>query len=290
MNFGHLILYFLFAIILFCLLNYLNKLEKDNGMISAIIPIIYIVFLAELFLSLNNFLIVDNLYLIIVFELLIRIYYVKVILSRDNLISMKDYTAIYFISIVGGYIINNSFLSKVTSVFPTANEMRPGIWLLIILFLYFTFKKHIHFNTKEQKSNFDTKKIEYALIQYVKLKTKYHKNIKLKEKDLNSLFYSIMIYENYRRPLFYRKLDRIIYRFTGREMKMGIMQISSREELEDIDSIKIACKNFDKIILELGKVSKKNRVNSILNEYYTNEDDIENVLKIHNAIVDFDEK
>ena len=290
MNLGYLILYFLLAIGLFLLLNYFNKIEKENSMISAIVPIIYIILLAEIFHSFQNPRIVENLYFVIIFELLIRIYYVKVILGRENLVSMKEYMAVYLISVIGGYVTNVSFLSKVDSVFPAPEEMRTGIWFFIILFLYFTFKKHIHITVKEQKSNFDSKKEEYSLIQYVKLKTKYRKIIKLKDKDLSPLFYSIMVYENYKRPSFYRKLDKIVYRFTGREMKMGIMQISSREELEDVDSIKVACKKFDKIILELGKVAKKNRVVSILNEYYTKEEDISNVLKIYEAIIAFDEK
>jgi len=140
-------IYLIFAILLFFILNYFDKSEKENNIIHAMIPIVYEIILAGIFTSESAYEINQNLFLIVIFELVIRLYYVKNILRRADLMNPSFYLQIYGISIVGCYIANVYFISKVSSVFPTAEEMRVGIWLLIIVFLYMTAKKYAMYCT-----------------------------------------------------------------------------------------------------------------------------------------------
>lgn len=287
MNLGSIIIYFILGLALFFILNYFDNTEKENNTIHAILPIIYIIILAGIFSSINYQYINNNLFIVVLFELLIRLYYMKSILKRENLINNKFYFQIYSVTIIGSYFINQVFISKVDNVFPTASEMRMGIWFLIIIFLYIVFKNHVHVEVKEQKSTFISKKREYAIVQYARLKNQYHKEIKIKNKELVPLVYAIMIYENYKRPSFYRKIDRIIYRFTGKETKMGIMQIPSRSELTDYESIKLAIKKITQI--DSTFKASKIKVKEILTEYYQdNSNYILDIQDIYNEIVEFD--
>ena len=287
MNLGSIIIYFILGLALFFILNYFDNSEKENNTIHAILPIIYIIILAGIFTSIDYGYINNNLFIVVIFELLIRLYHVKSILKREDLINNKFYFQIYGLAIIGSYFINRVFISQVDNVFPTASEMRMGIWFLIVIFLYLVFKNHVHVEVKEQKSTFISKKREYTIVQYARLKNQYYKEIKIKKKELVPLVYAIMIYENYKRPSFYRKIDRIIYRFTGKETKMGIMQIPSRSELTDYESIKLAIKNISQIDSTIK--NSKNKCKDILNNYYKNDNNyVSDILDIYNEIVIFD--
>ena len=99
----------------------------------------------------------------------------------------------------------------------------------------------------------------------------------------------MMIYANYQRPSFYRKLDRIVYRFTGKETKMGIMQIPSRVEIQDRESIRLATQKLDKIIEKEAKGKKKN-VLPILDVYYEDKAIALEIQEIYQEIIAFEEK
>lgn len=289
MNIAIVFIYLVAAIVLFFILNYFDKAEKENNLIHAIIPIVYEILIAGLFTNSSLIDINKSLYWIIIFELVIRLYYVKNILRRDELVNTSFYLQIYGIAIVGCYLVNQYFISQVSSVFPTAEEMRVGIWLLIILFLYFVVKKHIHIQYKEQVSTVGKRKQEYIVVQYTRFKNAYHKEIKLKEKGLYAIFYAIMIYENYKRPFLFRKIDHIFYRFTGKEKKQGIMQILSQSEIDDKTSIKLAAKKLEKANADIPKKSKKIDVQGILTAYYEEEKIAVQVLEIYEKIIEFNE-
>lgn len=287
MHLGYIIIYFILALVLFVILNYFEKQEKDNNMIHAILPIIYIIILAGIFSSYGFKNINDDIFLVVIFELLIRLYYLNVILKRDVLVDSNYYFKIYSVSLLGSFLINEVFIAKVDNIFPTPSEMRMGIWFLIIIFIYMTFKNNFNIKSVSKKIDFISKKREYIIVQYARLKTKYYKYVKLKKKELVPLFYAIMIYENYKRPKVYRKLDMILYRFTGKETKMGIMQIYSKVELSDYESINLSLKKINQIH-DKFKLSKK-LISDILIEYYQgNEEYIRDIVDIYNEIILFD--
>lgn len=287
MNLGYIIVYFILGLVLFFILNHFDKQDKDNSMIQAIFPIIYITILAGIFNTYEFNDINSGMFFIVIFELIIRLYYLNTILKRENLIDYNYYFKIYSVSLLGSFLINEIFIAKVDTIFPTPSEMRMGVWFLIIIFLYITFKNSFNLKSVSKKIDFILKKREYVIVQYARLKTKYYKDIKLKNKELVPLVYAIMIYENYKRPKFYRQLDMILYRFTGKETKMGIMQIYSKTELTDYESINLSLKRINQIY-DKFKSSRK-LINDILTEYYQNKEEyITNIIDIYSEIILFD--
>ncbi len=287
MQLSTIIIYFILSLALFFILNYFDSREKENNMIHAILPIVYILILAGIFSATDNLKLNDNIFMIVIMELLIRIYYIKSILKQEILMNTKFYVQIYMVAILGSYFLNLIFISKVDIIFPSASEMRMGIWFLVVLFIYLLFKNYLNIQVTEQKSTFISKKKQYAIIQYARLKSEYYRDIKLKNKDLIPLFYAMLVYENYKRPALYRKLDRIIYRFTGAETKMGIMQIKSRSEISDLESIKLAQKKLTQLDNSISATKNKNK--EILIEYYGEDNEyVTDILDIYNEIILFD--
>lgn len=289
MNFITILFYLLFSFILFFLLNYFDKNEKENNLIHAFVPVIYLILLSGLLTSVGMEELNDNLFIIVFFELCIRLYYVKNILRQEDLMNSSFYIQIYGISLLCCYLVNRYFISQVSTVFLTAEEMKPGIWFGILLFLFFLLNKHIHIQYKEQVSTFHGRKKEYALVQYVRLKTAFGKWVKVKDESTIPMIYAMMVYENYHRPKFFRNLDRIHYRFTGRERKMGIMQINSKVEIDDVSSIKLSIKKLEKILENSPKKTKKVAWKEVLEEYYESKQPIDQILEIYNQIVEFNE-
>lgn len=289
MDFVAILFYLLCAFFLFFVLNYFDKNEKESNLIHALVPVIYLILLSGLLTAIGMGRFNDNLFVIVFFELCIRLYYVKNILRQEDLMNASFYIQIYGISLLCCYLVNRYFISQVSSVFLTAEEMKPGIWFGILLFFFFLLNKHVHIQYKEQVSTFHGKKKEYILVQYVRLKTSFGKWVKVKDENTLPMIYAMMVYENYHRPKFFRTLDKIKYRFTGRERKMGIMQIKSKVEIDDVSSIKLSIKKLEKILESSSKKTKKVAWREVLEEYYGSKQPVDQIVEIYNLIVEFNE-
>lgn len=286
MDLLQIILYLGFAIILFFILNYFQKFEDKTPSIMIIIPVIYIILISGI-----SFVDTSCIYLVILMEMFIRIYYTKIILNQEELMNTNYYIQNYGLAIILAFIVTRCFIIKVDSIFPTASEWRMGIWFLIILFLYKTLNGVVTFKLEKQEQlNFKMKE-EMIIVRYAKLKNSYSHLIKSKNKDFNSLIYAIMIFKDYHRSNFLRNVDKIRFRFTGKTMKMGIMQVETNKEISDEDSIKIVIKDLNKIEKELStnkKIKKQDLYQELLREYGFN--NIDDVLNIYKTIKDFDNK
>ena len=286
MDLLQIILYLGFAIILFFILNYFQKFEDKTPSIMIIIPVIYIILISGI-----SFVDTSCIYLVILMEMFIRIYYTKIILNQEELMNTNYYIQNYGLAIILAFIVTRCFIIKVDSIFPTASEWRMGIWFLIILFLYKTLNGVVTFKLEKQEQlNFKMKE-EMIIVRYAKLKNSYSHLIKSKNKDFNSLIYAIMIFKDYHRSNFLRSVDKIRFRFTGKTMKMGIMQVEANKEISDEDSIKIVIKDLNKIEKELStnkKIKKQDLYQELLREYGFN--NIDDVLNIYKTIKDFDNK
>lgn len=286
MDLLQIILYLGFAIILFFILNYFQKFEDKTPSIMIIIPVIYIILISGI-----SFVDTSCIYLVILMEMFIRIYYTKIILNQEELMNTNYYIQNYVLAIILAFIVTRCFIIKVDSIFPTASEWRMGIWLLIILFLYKTLNGVVTFKLEKQEQlNFKMKE-EMIIVRYAKLKNSYSHLIKSKNKDFNSLIYAIMIFKDYHRSNFLRSVDKIRFRFTGKTMKMGIMQVETNKEISDEESIKIVIKDLNKIEKELStnkKIKKQDLYQELLREYGFN--NIDDVFNIYKTIKDFDNK
>ncbi len=284
MDFLQVLYYLLLSLLLFFILNYFKKFENKVPSVMIIIPVIYIFLVSEL-PGISK----DFIYFVIVFEFLLRIYYEKVILAKDERIDINYYIQNYGISFIISYILTECFIRKVDTVFLSLEDTKFGIWFLIVLFLYKVFNGEITIKLETNK-NISTKlKEETIVVRYAKFKNQYSSLVKNKDKDFSLLIYAIMIYESSNRSKFLRGVDKIIYRFTGKVSKMGIMQVESNKELTDEESIKQVIKEINKLEKD-NKSNKKLSYHDILNMYYLDQNKVDNILEVYNVLKDFEKK
>ena len=218
MNIFTLIFQIVFIFPLFFIHEIIDK-KEINIVEKAIIPTIYIIVLSALVPDLKT-----NIFLIVIFEIIFREFYYNYFSNKGSMLNKKEYLIETIISIVLSLITYFYFLNQVDNALPTVEEARPFIWLLVIIFIYNILKNNIDIKIKIENSNFINRKKEYVIVEYARLKNMYYRVIRSKVEDINLLTYSIMIYENNKRPKYVREIDKIVNRFLNREIKYGITQ------------------------------------------------------------------
>lgn len=286
------IIQFIFAFFLFSILNYFDNQENENNNINhIIIPSVYIIILSGIFSSLKWTSLNENIFMVIVFELIIRLFYVKTILKREVLVNNKYYFTIYLFAILLGMIIDFNIISKVDNVIPSAESILPGLWLLIVIFVYLLLKGKLTLKFIQDKRKLTDRLGEYVVVSYARLKNKYNKYVNTKNKDINRIIYSIMIYENYKNPLLMRKLDTLLVKYGTESTELGIMQVKTNKIITDEESIKIATNKIIKIYEKevKGKLNEQN-LKLILKKYKKDDIFIKEVSDIYLKLKNFEEE
>ncbi len=264
MGFGVLLGYCFFGLILFLLINGLKIKYKITFFEQLAFSLIYLFFLAG-FCAMNSWQIFnDDIFLVLVFELVIRIIYVTYILEQD-FFAEEGIIKKACISIIIGYIVNHLIFNQVSEVFLSAEELKSIAWLFIAIFLFIFFKE----KAKEENQNEKTESLKidkkHIVVQYAKLKYLFGEEIQFKNQNLQLIFYAIMIYYNDKRPIFFRKIDNFLFRLNGKPRKLGIMQIQSKKMINDFESIEIAKKKLERI--DEKKKEKKNWSEEIITSF-----------------------
>lgn len=293
MNLFIIVIQFIFAIPLFLIINYFesNKDNDTNNINHIIIPSVYIIILSALFASFNWHSLNNNIFMIVVFELIIRLFYVKTILNRDVLVNNKYYFTIYLLAILSAALVDFNIIAKVDSVVPSIESILPGLWLLIIIFIYFLLKDKLTLKFIQEKRSITSRMGEYIVVSYARLKNKYHKYVNTKNNDIKLITYSIMIYENYKNPLLMRKLDNLLVKYDTEATELGIMQIKTNKLITDEESIKLAVNKITKIIEkeQIKKITDKN-IEKVLQKFKNNDIFIKDVSDIYRKILGFEEE
>lgn len=275
------ILQILLTIPLTIILNYFKK-EENRRINQLIIPSLYIIIISALIPSVK-----ENIFLIVVFEIFIRNFYITNIVNGNNEISTFTYIIESIISIAISLFTYNYFISQVDTVIPNPEDIKGFVWFLIILYITYLYKLSTKNKVKEEKIKTIKHKTEKTIMQYAKFKNIYSNSIKSKSEFINNLVYAIMIHEDYKTPKIYRNIKAYIGAVTKKETKYGIMQISSYERLSDEESIKMVVDNFEKQ-LKNNKLKENEKLNKLLTNYKP--EDQQNIISIYNDIVEFTKK
>lgn len=275
----------IFTVPLFCIMEYFNRKEISTIQ-KILIPVVYIIVLSGFCSEVK-----ENVYLVVVFEVFFHNFYTNRIVNKDMLVNKKEYFINSLISIILAIFVYDYFISEVDSVLPQPTEFRSLLWFLVILFGYGLFKNNISKIDKSKKTSFIERKREYVVVMYAKLKNKYYKVVKSKDNFINRLTYAIMIYENYKNPVFYRKFTNIVNRFANKEIKYGIMQVESEREIDDNKSIKLSIAKLEKSYTKVVKKLKEEEIIYVLLEdKYDDKDNIKDIVDIYKEIIEFESR
>ena len=281
-----LILYLIGSIILFLILNKVLKITKKITHYT-IISCIYILLLSGIYTSLKLTKSNESIFIIILFEMLIRIIDANLLKETNffNIDNIKRYS-ILFISV---FILNTYFINKVNNIFLNPEQTKIIIWFLIIIYLKDLSKNKENINKPKQNIKNETKnKNEYIIIQYAKLKNKYSIFVKTRYQELIPIIYAIMIYENKNRPELLRKIDYQLYKIDNKGRKYGIMGIYSKYYIDDENSIAITIRRLEKIYNKYKE--QKNKTRLIIKDYYNKDNIVNEILYITKEIQKFNQK
>lgn len=270
--------YIIASILLNSILNKLELKKKDNIIDYIIISNIYIIILSGIFdyysITSNN----DNIFLIILLQILIRFFYLSIIKERTSFRNLKYDIDKYLITLVSGYFVNIFIINNVSNILPSEEIIKILIWLFIFGYIFLYVKKNIDVKvpTNNNLSYYEDR--EYIVMQYAKYRNIYNNIVNSKYEDINILLYSIMIYENYNKPELIRKIDIFKYNLFHNSTKFGIMQIERKNPISDIDSIEISKKKLERIYDTSIKIKNKIDIKILIKKYYKKERiDIESI-------------
>lgn len=261
MEFLVFISYVFFAFLLFMFLNFIVKRFSLTKIQYVLFTNIFLVFLASVasYFHLNAF--CDDIFIIVIFEFLIRMLYTTYLLEKDFFSKEEGILPLYLGNVVEAYLLNQFIIRQVDMVFLNPEQLKFLLWVFIILFIYHFFHRQDMVSIQNSTKKFSiAERGQYIILQYAKMKQKYGKDISV-QGDMRFLIYAIMIFENYKRPSFFRQLDYFRYQFDHVPKKQGIMQVDSKKILSDIESIEFVEKKLEK--LQERKKTKKNMINSL---------------------------
>ena len=161
-----LIIQLLLTIPLTLILKYLSK-KEDNMLNKIVLPTVYTIVIAALIPSIK-----DNIFLIVVFEIFLRNFYISNFSHKSN--NRVKFLIETILSVALILFVYNNFISKVTSVLPNPETIKPFLWFLIVIYIYNLSKPQLSKvnNIIPNKNEIDK---ENTIMQYAKYKNKFHK-------------------------------------------------------------------------------------------------------------------
>ena len=287
MEFLVFISYVFFSFLLFMFLNFVVKRFSLTKIQYVLFTNIFLVFLASVasYFHLNAF--CDDIFIIVIFEFLIRMLYTTYLLEKDFFSKEEGILPLYLGNVVVAYLLNQFIIRQVDMVFLNPEQLKFLLWVFIILFIYHFFHRPDMISIQNSTKKFSiAERGQYIILQYAKMKQKFGKDISV-QGDMRFLIYAIMIFENYKRPSFFRQLDYFRYQFDHVPKKQGIMQVDSKKILSDIESIEIVSQKLEK--LQEKKKSKKNEIDvaSLLKGIGMKSEEIEQITIIYQKLVEF---
>ena len=251
------IIYIIFGILLFFLLIFYGRKYNFTKINNIIFTIIYLLIISGIFIRCGFNSINENIFMIGVVELFCQLIYISYILDKDFFNKNDKYFSFYIIKIVLLFILNKELINKVSDVFLSGNDLKIIVWLLVIVYLYQFFKGR---DIKIAYKSDDNISRENIIMSYAKLKLKYDEDVVISGDNKKLVIYSIMIFNNYNKPSFFRKIDSVLFKFDNKPRKLGIMQIKSKKYINDYESIVSAVKKIEKLY---EKSKKDNEVISL---------------------------
>ena len=284
MGFFNWVFYVFCGFFLFVFLYLIKNKFKINNFQSIVFSLLYMFIIAGVCSKYGFGKLNINIFLIFVFEMVFKIIYYSYFLEEDFFDRDDNNIVYYSVLIIFGYLFNIYFINKVNYVFLSSEDLKVVTWFMMILFIYQFFHDNELFNKVESNNSKKIIRDQSIYISYAKLKSKFNNDIKYDNQDINNILFAIMIFQNYKRPKFFRNIDNFRYRFDGGVKKLGIMQVESKRFVSDVESIEIAYKKISKLY-EKNKAKNKADIDKIITSY--DKDNCKDIIDIYEKISKF---
>lgn len=203
-----------------------------NFLFKVIAPVVFIVLCAVNFEALGTPQFNRNIYFITIFYWLLRISWV-LCSGRGSLMNWWEQIVYWGVSI-GLSIWVYSLIESVEKILPSPRSLLDQLWILIIIFVYSILNK-----VQISREGTIRRKNNYINSRYNTLRKKYDAQIKdfFHNDFYEALTYSIMIYEDFNRPIIVRWVEYMCFWATKKPHTLGIMQVTTEKYINNEESI-----------------------------------------------------
>lgn len=230
-----------------------TKAEESPGLnflIRVLTPIVYIILISTLFYSVGLDKYVKNIYLINVYYVIFRLLF-NLATSRGLLMDwFRQF--IYWSAIISiSFFVYIKIIKVKTNILPDFTTLANELWIIILIFLF-----QISNKIQLSPNGIHKRKKNYLKSRYKYFKKNYGEIIKeiTKNEILESVTYTILIYEDFNRPKLARIIENIRFRLTGKSHTLGVMQYKTDKMINDKESVILGTK---KIVAAYNRYEKK---------------------------------
>ena len=248
----------IFGIILFFIINWIGKhsysigyieismFTKDeeapalNFLIRVLTPIVYIIIISTILYSIGLDKYVLNIFWVNVYYVAFRLLF-NIATNRGLLLDWYR-QFIYWAAIISiSYFVYEKIIKVKTNILPDFTTLANELWIIIFLFLF-----QISNNIQLSPNRIYKRKQNYLQSRYKHFKKKYGRIIKdiTKNEILETVAYSILIYEDFNRPRLARIIENLHFSLTRKEHTLGVMQYKSSKFINDKESVILGTKKI----------------------------------------------
>ena len=218
-----------------------------------------------------------------------RAFLICVLLNRKEMYNLRYELFNAVLGIGTACFLTKYFLCKPETVFIPASELVNEFWLVVIAVVYKFMTIFLDKVYTQKKVVSESRLDKYISNRFNYFYKKYKDTIQITENDNHIwiLLFSIMIFENYNRGRFKRKLERIKVR-SGRHTTVGIMQVESDTDLTDEESINRAYfKLKDEIVMGNIVTDDEGEINYYALQYTPDNDYARSVTYIYQRLCNY---
>lgn len=231
-----------------------------NFLFKVLAPVVFLVLCAVAFEAANLSSFNSNIYFITIFYWLFRVLWI-LCSSRGSLTNWVE-QFIYWVASIGLSAWVYSLIESVEQILPSPRSLLDQLWILIIVFVYSILNK-----VQISREGTIRRKTNYINTRFLSFRKKYDGTIKefFHNDFYEALTYSIMIYEDFNRPIIIRWIEYARFWLTKKPHTLGIMQVTTNEYIDNIESIERAMR----IIENFGNSFIEEYSDSEWREYHT---------------------
>jgi len=211
-----------------------------NWVYRVVTPTIYIILLAAIIKAFRINELTKDIYIVTVIYVFLRML-LYFLLGKARLVNWTREIFLASFTIGLSYFVYINLIISSKTLLPEWESFRNELWLLILVFIYGALneKKNTSITDKRAKE----RRENYWKIMYFHFEKSYSFLLEVLNKNihLKSLIYSIIILENFNRPILYRTIERLLV-LLGRQTTQGIMQVKSDKIITEKASILIGIK------------------------------------------------
>lgn len=208
------------------------------------------------YLSLDRY--AADLYLVVVYYFVLRILF-YFLTQRVALVDWSEFLLVAVCSAMMAYFVYTNLVVSKEYLLPSAADIGSAVWLAIAAFVYKTFN-----SVQTSNQSHERKRERYVQMAYAKFRTLYGHLLLGMELNPSEerLIWSVVVYESFNRPLIYRSLERLFLRILPvRTMTVGPMQVSTRVNITDEESVRIGARrlvtDYRKALKDHGQIESE---------------------------------